>query len=350
MQLSDAIVSTLRDLGVRVIFGISGANIEHIHDAINRLGQVDTPDNRLKSVLTKSESGAAFMADGYARTRKQLGVCCATSGGGMMNLAAGIAESQTQGVPVFALVGQIPLSQEGKGGFQDSSGLGHTINSVTFWQSITKYTTKITLSSTFWKEFHRCLWCCVNGTMGASVMLLPRDMMELEVGLRPEWFIQSLSPAPFEHSRSINSDVAFTEKMLNEYQHPLLMVGEGADRELSNVALQQFIKKTNIAVATTLGDISAINPSAKQYLGCVGVAGHPSVHRYIEEKVDLVIAVGTALDVMTIAPVAEVVAELPLIVVNRRVANVNAQLNPSRLIEADTDSFFKKFSIQDNPS
>src|ERR1700744_3521965 len=101
MKLVDALVETLREWGVRYVFGVSGANVEHLHDAIHRLG-----DGELEAVLAKSEVGAAFMADARARVHGTLGVCCATSGGGMMNLAVGIAESFADSVPVLAIVGQ----------------------------------------------------------------------------------------------------------------------------------------------------------------------------------------------------------------------------------------------------
>src|SRR5688500_13602201 len=125
MIVADALASSLRDWGIRHVFGVSGANIEHFHDAIHRLG-----DGRLQAVLARSEVGAAFMADGHARVHRTLGVCCATSGGGMMNLAVGIAESFAESVPVLAIVGQVPTSVEGRGGFQDSSGIGRTVDAL----------------------------------------------------------------------------------------------------------------------------------------------------------------------------------------------------------------------------
>src|SRR5437868_15077505 len=103
MKLVDALAIALREWGVGYVFGVSGANIEHLHDAIYRLGE-----GRLRSVLAKSEVGAAFMADGRARITRSLGVCCATSGGGMMNLAVGIAEAYAESVPMLAIVGQAP--------------------------------------------------------------------------------------------------------------------------------------------------------------------------------------------------------------------------------------------------
>src|SRR6516165_6584322 len=108
MRLADALVTTLRDWDLRYVFGVGGANIEHLYDAVHRLG-----NGRFRSVLAKSENGAAFMADCRARVHRTLGVCCATSGGGMMNLAVGIAESFAESVPVLALVGQPPTKLEG---------------------------------------------------------------------------------------------------------------------------------------------------------------------------------------------------------------------------------------------
>ena len=105
MQLADAIVEALKGLGVRYVYGVSGANIEHFHDAIHRLG-----GEQLRSVLAKGEDGAAFMADCHARVHGSIAVCASTSGGGMMNLVAGLAESYQSSTPVLAIIGQPPQS------------------------------------------------------------------------------------------------------------------------------------------------------------------------------------------------------------------------------------------------
>src|SRR4051794_35854498 len=112
MKIADALVEALVALDVRYVFGVSGANIEHLHDAIHRRGGAE-----LRSVLAKTETGAAFMADARARVHRTLGVCCATSGGGMLNLLPGIAESFAESVPVLAVVGQAPSRLEGRGAF-----------------------------------------------------------------------------------------------------------------------------------------------------------------------------------------------------------------------------------------
>jgi len=39
VKLVDALVEGLIALDVKYVFGVSGANIEHLHDAIHRLGR-----------------------------------------------------------------------------------------------------------------------------------------------------------------------------------------------------------------------------------------------------------------------------------------------------------------------
>ena len=52
----------------------------------------------------------------------------ATSGGGALNLVAGLGESYASRVPVLALVGQSPTALDGRGAFQDTSGRNGSLN------------------------------------------------------------------------------------------------------------------------------------------------------------------------------------------------------------------------------
>ncbi|MBV1921092.1 MAG: hypothetical protein KUG73_10460, partial [Pseudomonadales bacterium] len=284
MILSDAIVICLRELNLRYMFGVSGANIEHIHDSVFRLGQQGNDQHGFQTVMTKSEYGAAFMADARARTHKTLGVCCATSGGGMMNLAVGIAESYAHAVPVLALVGQPPIAQEGRGSFQDSSGIGATVNALAMWQAISKFACKIETADQFWSLFSAALSQPFSGRHGPSVMLLPRDMMGLEVGEIPSGFLSSIS---------FDSDVKDSEKdidgvwdLLSKAKNPVLILGSGVARHNAEKTARAFVESSNIRVVSTLACPGIFANDDKRYLGMIGVAGHPSAHSYIEEKAD----------------------------------------------------------------
>src|SRR6476620_10721331 len=182
MRLADALVTTLRDWDLQYVFGVGGANIEHVFDSIHRLGQ-----GRLRLVCAKSEVGAAFMADGRARIHRTLGVCCATSGGGMMNLAVGVAEAFAESVPVLAIVGQPPTHLEGRGAFQDSSGIGRSVNAAALWGAISKFQARITAAEQFWQALGSAVTAALSGRQGPAVLLVPRDLWDGEVGPRPSW-------------------------------------------------------------------------------------------------------------------------------------------------------------------
>jgi len=336
VNLADALATTLRDWGVRHVFGVSGANIEHFHDAIHRVG-----GDRLRSVLTKSEVGAAFMADGHARVHRTLGVCCATSGGGMMNLAVGVAESFAESVPVLAIVGQVPTAFEGRGGFQDSSGVGRTVDALGLWRSIAKFVAKVTGPADFWSLLRQAGESALSGRPGPAALLVPRDVQAAEVPARPSWFPATLAelrrPTPI-------SDHATCRRLLErirQARRPVLVIGTGVDRCSNPGAVRRFAVHTGMPVVTTIANPAAYPADAPGFLGTIGVAGHPSAHRYLNEEADLIVAVGTGLDAMTRAPIAAGLGRAVVAVVNVDAGSLVRALDPAIVIEADAGLVFE---------
>lgn len=336
MILADAIVTCLRELKLGYLFGVSGANIEHIHDSVYRLG-----DGELQTVMTKSEFGAAFMADARARTHHTLGVCCATSGGGMMNLAVGVAESFAHSVPVLALVGQAPLAQEGRGGFQDSSGIGATVNAKAMWGAISKYTCKVESADQFWALWFESLTQPFKGRRGPSVMLLPRDVMMLDVGAIPEGFLARVVAAmASKPETALDSGMLDSLwQQLKNARNPVLVLGSGVVRHNAAEAALQFANACGIKVVSTLACPGIFPNNHEHYLGMMGVAGHPSTHQYIEEQADLIIGLGTQLRVMTRATLEAALTEKPLWVVNDNFDEFDNHLNPSLKLAMNADQF-----------
>jgi acetolactate synthase-1/2/3 large subunit len=298
MKLADALAETLRDWDVRYMFGVSGANIEHLHDAIHRL-----EGGGLESVLAKSEVGAAFMADCRARTHRTLGVCSATSGGGMMNLAVGVAESYAESVPVLALIGQPPMTLEGRGAFQDSSGIGRTVDAEALFGSIAKYVRKVDSAEIFWESLREAVDAALSGRPGPAVLLLPRDVFGLEVGARPAGLPTSLADFVWSSAPDVQEVSALFEA-LRSARRPVLLVGTGAERSQSSAAVRAFAEEAQIAVATTMASPNAFPHDHPLFLGTVGAVGNPSTHDYLNESADLIVTVGTGLNVMVRQPIA----------------------------------------------
>jgi acetolactate synthase-1/2/3 large subunit len=335
MKLSDALVEALIDLDVRYVFGVSGANIEHLHDAIHRLGK-----GKLQSVMAKSEDGAAFMADCRARVHRTLGVCCSTSGGGMMNLIAGIAESYAQSVPVLALVGQPSSALEGKGAFQESSGIGRTVDCMMLWRAVAKYVAKICNPDDFWRHLTEAVKTALSGRPGPAVLMFPRDIYEQEVAPCPEKWAESLR----NHVRPKTVTVEMVRPLFERIKsadNPVIIIGQGVRRSSAPQAVIDFACAVGLPVATTISGRGEFSNEDPLYLGMLGVAGHPSVHTYLKEQADLLIVAGAGLNFMTRQPLSSALAEKKIAVVNIDTGEIGRITSPDLIIEADAGQVFQ---------
>ncbi len=106
---AEAIVEGLLAHGVDTVFGIPGIQLDPLFDALHaRQGQIRT-------LHTRHEQGAAFMAMGYAQVSGRTGVFAAVPGPGLLNAMAAVSTAVAGGLPVLGLTGQIPSYQIGQG-------------------------------------------------------------------------------------------------------------------------------------------------------------------------------------------------------------------------------------------
>ena len=103
---SDIIVESLINHEVPYIFGIPGAKIDGVFDAL--------VDKGPELILARHEQNAAFMAQGIGRLTGEPGLVIATSGPGASNLATGLVTATAEGDPVLALAGQVKRSDLSK--------------------------------------------------------------------------------------------------------------------------------------------------------------------------------------------------------------------------------------------
>src|SRR5256885_367712 len=96
---ADALVQTLIDWGVEVVFGLPGDGINGIMEAL-RIQQ-----DKIRFIQVRHEEAAAFMACAYAKYTGKLGVCVATSGPGGIHLLNGLYDAKLDGQPVLAITG-----------------------------------------------------------------------------------------------------------------------------------------------------------------------------------------------------------------------------------------------------
>jgi len=218
-----------------------------------------------------------------------------------MNLVAGVAEAYQSSVPLLAIVGQPPKRLEGRGAFQDSSGIGRTVDAMRMFSALSKLTRRVEDPMRFWDDFEDAVVAALEGRPGPSVLLIPRSMYVAQVPNRVAEFIAAVESRV--HPREARLDeLRDALELVRQAQSPVLIVGQGAQRTRNRRALYEFADAIDIPVATTMGARGEFPNDHANYLGVIGMAGHPSVHEFIRDRCDLLLLAGASLDVMTRGP------------------------------------------------
>ncbi|WP_227997610.1 thiamine pyrophosphate-binding protein [Nocardia australiensis] len=304
-RVADYLVRAVSTQGVRHIFGVDGANIEDLYDAIFD-ARVD-----ITGVVAKHEFSAATMADGYARSTSGLGVVCATSGGGTMNLVAGLAESFASRVPVLALIGQPPTVLEGRGAFQDTSGQPGTIDAVALLSQISRYCARVESGAELPDQLVRAVAAARGG--GPAVLLLPKDVQQSELTevAPPRW-----RPAVHRDDESALAAVRGALRTARRTGKIVILAGDQVARDNARGELSWL--------ATTLDALVGVAPDAKDvydnadagFCGVAGTMGHQELGEAIRSAA-LCLIVGTPMPITARTGLEELLG-------NRVVASIGA--------------------------
>src|SRR5579875_729703 len=100
MTGGEAVVATLKALGIDAVFGIPSVHNLPIVDAL-----ADKPTPRFWVV--RHEQGAAHMADGFYRATGRTAVALTSTGPGASNSITGLWEADHAGSPLLTITGQI---------------------------------------------------------------------------------------------------------------------------------------------------------------------------------------------------------------------------------------------------
>ncbi|MFD6389938.1 thiamine pyrophosphate-binding protein [Nocardia sp. NPDC060259] len=307
-RVVDYLTEAVSALGVTHIFGVDGANIEDLYDAIFDAG------GHPVGIVAKHEFSAATMADGYARSTGGLGVVAATSGGGAMNLVAGLAESYTSRVPVLALVGQPPTSLEGHGAFQDSSGLAESIDATALFATVSRYCARVTDPADLPAQFAAAVAAARAG--GPAVLLLPKDVQQRSM---PKHILEESRGNVTRHPAAATTPpAASTDAIAEELTTArrtgkvVIIAGDQVARDNARAELIELVTAldASIGLAPDAKDVYA--NTGPGYCGVAGSMGHAELLEALTTA-NACLLVGTRLPVTAGAGLESAIADLPLL-------------------------------------
>ena len=283
----DHIVERLAAIGVDHIFGVDGANIEDLYDAAHfRPG--------ITAVLAKHEFAAATMADGYSRSGAGLGVVAATSGGGALNLVAGLGEALASRVPVLALIGQTPTPMDGLGSFQDTSGRNGSLDAEAVFSAVSVSCERVLTPEGIVSALPSAIAAARTG--GPAVLLLPKDIQQGYV----DCLDQDEPTSDGAHDLRPIGNPAPIVPLLRAANGPVtIIVGEQVARDNARAELEALraVLRAQVATVPDAKDVAGTPGfGSSSSLGVTGVMGHPGVAEAVAASA-VCLVVGTRLSV-----------------------------------------------------
>ena len=269
-----ALVETLKQLKVEVMFGYPGGAIMPVYDELY--------DSGIRHILVRHEQHAAHMADGYARVSGRPGICIATSGPGSTNLITGIATAYMDSSPVVALTGQVPTYLMGTMAFQETDMVG-------LCTPITKWAVQARRPSEIPKLLKAAYRISMTGRPGPVLLDLPKDAQveAEEIDLSEEYMPRGVKPVPPPDPEILKK----AAEMIAEAEKPVIIAGGGVKWAKATEMLMRLAELLPAPVATTFMGKGSFPETHPLSLQCVGMHGNPAAHEVIQ-KADLLIVVG----------------------------------------------------------
>nr|BBH87785.1 acetolactate synthase, large subunit, biosynthetic type [Thermosporothrix sp. COM3] len=282
----EVLLRALEEEGVTHLFGVPGGPLVPLYETLARR-------KKIRPVLAKHEEGAAFMAEGYARVRRGLGVCCGTSGPGATNALTGVASAYSDSIPVLFLSAQVSTTTFGKGALQDSSGGNWNLDIVDIFRSATKLSTMLSNAQHMPHVIRRAIRTALTGRQGAVHLNLPADLVKQPVT------IEQIDTAHHRtHTTAVGDPeaIARISQILQSARMPAFFVGHGVNLSGAWEPLRQIAELLQIPVATTIKGKSAFPEDHPLSLGVFGLGGSEYSDAYmLSEEVDVLVIVGTSL-------------------------------------------------------
>ncbi len=276
--VSDVLVETLENWGVRAVFGMVGHSNLGFADALREAEKC----NKLTFYGVRHEGAAAFAAAAYGKLTGELAGCFAIAGPGSTNLMTGLYDAKVDRAPLLALCGQVPSAVRGRGAFQDVDLQGAFADVAAYSQTV--------LAGSNHSEL-------VN--LACKTALLQRDVAVLV--LPDEVQVQPVTPSAVVGSpegRLVRPEMPPTPQALDaaierlgSAVRPLFVLGAGARFDVAEVVA--LAEQLGVPVATTFKAKGLISDTHPLGCGVLGRSGTPIASWFMNES-DLIVAFGAS--------------------------------------------------------
>ncbi len=289
ITVSELLVKFLERLGIEYIFGMPGAHILPVYDSLY--------DSSIQSILAKHEQGASFMAGGCARASGKIAACITTAGPGATNLVTGVANAFADKLPVLIITGETSTHIFGKGGLQESSGEGGSIDQDALFKGITRYNKVVERTDYLANVLNQASRILLSPNPGPVLLSFPYNIQKELVDDSILDAVKTDRSANSICNRSLRVDELV--QLIVDANKPVIVAGFGCIRSDAQAQVNQLSESLNIPVTTSLKAKGVISEQSRLSLGSLGVTSYSNAYNYIVDNADLVIFLGASFNERT---------------------------------------------------
>jgi acetolactate synthase I/II/III large subunit len=267
-----AIVEQLIANGVDTVFGLPGAQIYSLFDALQQRG------DRIRTYGARHEQACGYMAFGYARSTGRPGVYAVVPGPGVLNTGAALCTALGCNTPVLCLTGQTPSAFLGKG----RGHLHELPDQLGVLSRLTKWAARIERVEDAPEVVNEAFERMLSGRPGPVALEMAWDTMAAKAPVRTR-ASAVIAPAPAPDAAAVEAAVA----LLVEARRPMIMTGSGAQH--ASEAVRALAEALDAPVAAFRGGRGVV--SEDHPLGASSYAAYR-----LWPETDVLIGVGTRLE------------------------------------------------------
>lgn len=203
-RAADALIEMLAAHGVDRIFALSGNQIMPLFDACLGAG--------IRLIHTRHEAATVYMAEAHAQLTGQIGVALVTAGAGFGNAVGALTSARASDTPVLLLSGDAPISQRGRGAFQE-------MDQCAVAATVTKATHRTTDPARLASDAAELIATALSDRPGPVHLALPVDVTTAQV---PEAEPPTITPQKVAPTAA---DIALVQAAIDQAKAPLILTG-----------------------------------------------------------------------------------------------------------------------------
>ncbi len=273
MTVGAAIAAFLEECGVKTAFGVISIHNMPILDAFGERGVI-------RFIAARGEAGGTNMADAYARTTGELGVCLTSTGTAAGNAAGAMVEALTAGTPMLHITGQIETPYLDRG----CSYIHEAPDQLTMLKAVSKEAFRVRDAQTALATVKRAVQVALTAPTGPVSIEIPIDIQQALIA-PPE----DLTPLEVPVARPDPTALDRLAKQLASCKRPMLWLGGGARQ--AGKAVQRLVE-LGFGVVTSTQGRGIVPETHPQTLGAF------NLHKPVEEfyqTCDAMLVVGSRL-------------------------------------------------------